>query len=77
MNSGEQSAQKHILRTSAGVVVTMRLDEAGGLRCMWEPPPPYSRAKRRRILREYRPWRDRILTAWAERTGQRVLVVEV
>ncbi len=68
---------KHILRTSAGVVVTLCLDEAGGLRCVWQPPPPYSRRKARRIMREYRPWRNRILAAWAKRTGQRVLVVEV
>ncbi len=78
MQSEAQGEQKHILRTSAGVVVTLLLDEAGGaVRCAWEPPPPYSRHKARRIMREYRPWRNRILEAWAKRTGQRVLVVEV
>jgi hypothetical protein len=68
---------KHILHTSCGVVVTMTVNDAGAFRCVWEPAPPYSRKKFKRIAREYRPWRNRILSEWAKRTGQRVLVVEM
>lgn len=68
---------KHILRTSAGVVVTMTVNDAGAFRCVWEPAPPYSRKKFKRVAREYRPWRNSILSEWAKRTGQGVLVVEV
>lgn len=67
---------KHILRMSCGVTVEMTFnEETAQMHCYWLPPPPYSRRKIDKIRKEYEPWRNQIVTAWAQRNKKNVMLV--
>ena len=66
--------ETYVLKMSMGI--TCRLSMNGGqFTCYWTPPPPYSRKACKRIAREYEPWRNRIIADYAQKTGQRVMVI--
>ncbi len=67
---------RHILKLSCGLTVELFLDEATGhFDCMWSRRP----AKKLLpvITKEYVPWRNSILEAWAERSGKKMLVIDL
>ena len=67
---------RHILKLSCGLTVELVLDEATGhFDCEWSERP--TKALLPAIVKEYQPWRNEILAAWAERTGNRVLLVDL
>jgi len=52
------------------------IDEATGtIRCEWSERP--TKAMLARIAKEYVPWRNEIVEAWARRNGKRVLLVDL
>jgi len=67
---------RHILKLSCGLTVELTLDGATGrFDCEWsERPTP---AALPAITKEYLPWRNQIIEAWAERIGQRVLLLDL
>jgi hypothetical protein len=67
---------RHILKLTCGITVELRLDEAtGGFDCEWsERPTP---AMLPLIRKEYEPWRNAIVEAWAQRTGKKVMIVSL
>lgn len=68
----------HILKTSAGVSVDMAFDEDdASFECQWSPPPPFTAAVRRQVIKEYIPWRNEIIARWSERTGRKVAILTV
>lgn len=71
----------HILKMSYGQRVVMNLCEATGkMRCAWDEPPPNTPPHDelvKLIRAEYEPWRNEILTAWAERNNKRVMIVSM
>jgi hypothetical protein len=73
--SEESSTSRHVLRTSAGVLIEGTLDPVTlQWTCCWSPPPPYPRKKMKRIAREYFAWRNAILADAARRKGIRLQV---
>jgi hypothetical protein len=67
---------KHILRMSCGVTVEMTFnEETARMDCKWTPEPPYPLKKIEKIRKEYEPWRNAILTAWAQRNKKKVMLV--
>ena len=68
---------RHILKLSCGITVELTLDEATGMfNCEWSPRLP-TKELLPLIEKEYIPWRNAIVEAWAERTGKKVLVVSL
>jgi hypothetical protein len=67
---------RHILKLSCGLTVELVInEESGRLDCEWsERPTP---AALPAITKEYQPWRNEIIAAWAQRTGNRVLLVDL
>jgi hypothetical protein len=56
---------------------TMLFDEeTAHFDCEWSPQMP-TKELLPQILKEYEPWRNEIIEAWAQRTGQHVLVVDL
>lgn len=68
---------KYILQTDCGVTCEMEIDESGQPTCTWSPAPPYTSALAQRVIPQYRKWRDEIYREYAQRTGKRILVVEI
>jgi hypothetical protein len=67
---------RHVLKLSYGLTVTLLIDEATGTnRCEWFERP--TKAMLPRIAKEYVPWRNEIVEAWARRNGKRVLLVDL
>jgi DNA gyrase inhibitor GyrI len=67
---------KHILRMTCGVTVEMTFnEETAQMDCKWTPAPPYSLKKIEKIRKEYEPWRNEIVTAWAQRNKKKVMIV--
>jgi hypothetical protein len=67
---------RHILKFSCGITCEVTLDEkTGAFNCEWSELP--TKKLLPKILREYVPWRNEIIEAWAQRTGKRVLVVDL
>jgi hypothetical protein len=67
---------RHVLNLSCGVTVTLVIDEAtGAIGCEWSEPP--MKAMLPGIAKEYVPWRNEIVEAWARRNGKRVLLVDL
>ena len=67
---------EHKLKMSCGVTVESTFDdETAQWSCVWTPPYPYRPALRKKVLREYIPWRDAILAEWARKNGKRVMIV--
>ena len=68
--------QRHVLKLSCGLTVSMVVGEATGeLNCKWSKRP--TKKVLPEIEREYIPWRDEIIEAWAERTSQKVMVLTI
>jgi hypothetical protein len=71
------SNPRHILKLSCGLTVELHLDEASGrFDCEWSPELP-TPSLLPSIEKEYLPWRNEIIAAWAHRNGKRVLVVDL
>jgi DNA gyrase inhibitor GyrI len=69
---------KHVLRMSCGVTVEMTFNEqTAQIDCEWTPAPPYSLKKIERIREEYEPWRNGIMTAWAQRNKKNVMLLSL
>jgi hypothetical protein len=67
---------RHILKLSCGITVELRLDETTGMfKCEWSERP--SPAMLPLIRKEYEPWRNAIVEAWAQRTGKKVMLVSL
>jgi len=67
---------RHILKLSCGLTVELVIDEATGrFDGEWSERP--TKALLPAIEAEYIPWRNEIIASWAERTGQRVLLVDL
>ena len=67
---------RHVLNLSCGLTVELVVDEeTGRFDCEWSERP--TSAALAAITGEYLPWRNEILTAWAQRTGNRVLLVDL
>jgi hypothetical protein len=67
---------RHVLKLSCGLTVALVIDEATrAIRCEWSEPP--TKAMLPRIAKEYVPWRNEIVEAWARRNGKRVLLVDL
>jgi hypothetical protein len=67
---------RHILKLSCGITIELLLDEATGFfNCEWSELP--SRKTLHVIEREYMPWRNGIIAAWAQRTGKKVMVLDL
>ena len=65
---------RHILKLSCGITVELVLDEkTGQFTCDWSERP--TKALLPVIEKEYLPWRNEIIEEWAERTGNKVLLV--
>ena len=65
----------HVLKTN-GVVIEATLDpRTFQLNCAWNPSPPYTRKKLKRIAKDYIPWRNGIVDKAARSAGIRVMVV--
>jgi hypothetical protein len=57
---------KHVLKMSCRMTCTMLFDEeTADLNCYWSHLPPWSRNKFEQISKEYEPWRNQIVEAWA------------
>jgi hypothetical protein len=68
--------QRHILKLSCGLTVELVIDEdTGRFDCEWSERP--TEALLPAITKEYVPWRNAIIEAWAEQTGKRVLLVDL
>jgi hypothetical protein len=67
---------RHILKLSCGLTVELHLDEATGkFDCEWsERPTPQMLPS---IRKEYEPWRNAIVEAWAQRVGKKVMIVSI
>jgi hypothetical protein len=64
------------LKLSCGLTVTLVLNEAtGAFSCEWSEPP--TKAMIPGIGKEYLPWRNEIIEEWTQRTGKRVLVIDL
>jgi hypothetical protein len=70
---------KHILKTDFGVTVEMCFnEETGHYTCVWDGlPKGVSQEMRNKITSQYLPWRNQILEAWSDRTGKKVLVIDL
>jgi hypothetical protein len=67
---------RHVLKLSCGITVELFLDEAtGAFDCEWSKRP--TKKLLPAILKEYTPWRNSILEAWAERSGKKMLVLDL
>jgi hypothetical protein len=67
----------HILRTKCGVSCTMHFNEqTARYECEWSRWP-LPKKKRLQIVKEYQLWRNAIIEAWSQRTGKKVLVVDL
>ena len=74
----QMPTSKHILRMSCGVTVEMTFnEETAELNCEWSPPPPYSLKTIKKIREEYEPWRNGIMTAWAQRNKKNVMLLSL
>jgi len=66
---------RHIFQLSCGLTVELIIDEeTGRFHCEWSERP--TTAALSAITKEYQQWRNEILAAWAQRTGNRVLLVD-
>jgi len=67
---------RNILKLSCGVTVELTLDEQSGrFDCQWSRRP--TKKMLPAITKEYQPWRNEIIAAWAQRTGNRVLLLDL
>jgi len=67
---------RHILNLSCGITCTMLFDEeTANFNCEWSSRP--TPALLPAIMAEYEPWRDSIIETWAQRTGNRILLVDL
>jgi hypothetical protein len=67
---------RHILKLSCGITVELVLDEETGVfNCEWSKRP--TKALLTSIEKEYVPWRNAIVEAWAERTGKKVMLISL
>jgi len=63
----------HVLKTSAGVEITLSLNEETGKPTMsFDPPPPFAVALLDSIKVEFLPWFNDIRNKWMQRTGKTV-----
>jgi hypothetical protein len=66
---------KHLLKLSCGLEVELLLDEVSGIfKCTWSKYP--TRAQKPGVLKEYLPWRNKIVGGWADRNKCRVLILD-
>ena len=68
---------RNLLKLTCGLTVEATLDEATGQMIFeWSewPPPKHLLSQ---IKKEYVPWRNQIVEAWAKRNGKRVLLVDL
>ena len=70
---------KHILKTDFGVTIEMNFnEETSHSFCVWDGlPKKVSQELRDKITSQYIPWRNQILEAWSNRTGKKVLVIDL
>ena len=74
--SSNLNEARHILKLGCGLTVTLVIDEATGkFGCEWSERP--TKAMLPVISKEYVPWRNEIVEAWAKRNGKRVLLVDL
>jgi hypothetical protein len=67
---------RHVLKLSCGITCELTLDEATGqFNCEWSERP--TKALLPSIEKEYVPWRNSILEAWAKRSGKKMLVLDI
>jgi hypothetical protein len=67
---------RHVLKLSCGITCELTLDEeTGAFNCEWSERPTLKLLPK--IEREYVPWRNAIIQAWADRTDTKVLVVDL
>jgi hypothetical protein len=60
---------RHVLELSCGIICELVLDEKiGQALCIWSARSTFELMPT--ILREYPRWRDEILEAWSQRSGQ-------
>jgi hypothetical protein len=66
----------HVLKLSCGITCLMHFDEeTAHFDCEWSERP--TKALLPAIEKEYNPWRNEIIEAWAQRSGKRVLLVDL
>jgi len=67
---------RHVLKLSCGITCTMHFDEeTAQMNCEWSRRP--TKKLLPLIEKEYVPWRNSIIEAWAARTGKRVMLVSL
>ena len=67
---------RHVLKLGCGLTVTLVIDEAiGAIGFEWSERP--TKAMLPEIAKEYVPWRNEIVEAWAKRNGKRVFLVDL
>lgn len=69
----DSGSRIHILKTSAGIEITMTLNEETGKPTMsFDPHPPFAVALLDSIKVEFLPWFNDIRKKWMQRTGKTV-----
>jgi hypothetical protein len=72
---------KHILKTDFGVTAELELNEEfGHFNCVWDGAPPLGKWPKdlvERVMKLYVPWRNGIFADWANRTGNKVVVIDI
>jgi hypothetical protein len=67
---------RRVLKLSCGLTVTLVIDEAtGAINTEWSDRS--TEAMLPMVSKEYVPWRNQIVEAWAKRNGKRVLLVDL
>jgi len=67
---------RHVLKLSCGITCELTLDEATGhFDCAWSRRPTQKLLPA--IMKEYTPWRNEIIEAWAKRSGKKLLVLDL
>jgi hypothetical protein len=68
---------RHILKLSCGLSCELFLNETtGAFNCEWSTHLP-TKELQPLIEKEYIPWRNAIVEAWAQRTGKKILLVSL
>jgi hypothetical protein len=72
----------HIFKTDCGFIVEGKFNEENAnLICGWEPEIPTKKntspERLTQIKEQYTRWRDEIIQQWCNRTGNRVLFIDL
>lgn len=66
----------HVLKTTVGVEVRATIDpETLQLCTSWSPAPPYSSKQIKRIVKEFTPFRNKIILEAARLKGAKVMII--